>query len=589
MANLQLNRRGFLASTAALSSASLLPGKPAGAVTPQTDTLVPRTIPELYIPRIQFWSFDNRDPVVKTGPLSCSFQIFTTGPEEDSFGLLTDRIKVESTGRSWTVHCSQLAGPGQQFSKEGSFTARVSEKRASQFHIEMEAQCAEPIRAIKMRLHDLPQGRIAQTGWETIPNFLPLPEHGINFNYPEYQGGMPVWFLETDAEQGISFRSLDLTPRPKRFVVYPSDSNATVELVFEQFGNQFGPKLSFPAWEITFRDTLPQAIDRRRTGLETEVGLRPWEQRPDVPEWARQIRLVVTVHGMHWSGYIFNDYRRTLEHIRRLTGQIEGKHVLVFLAGWEGRYYRSYGHSVPNERMGGDAGFRELISGIHQTGAHVMAMYGGNYPQPGTPGYDTYASTSKLQTSDGFRWSPMRGYVVDWGQLRGTGMSGGGPAMNPGAPAWRDFLTRQVSRICSTYGVDGAFFDTQPTTGNDAYNDPVEGLRQICSDLRAAHPEILIATESWFDLSLGFVPSSQTPGGPGNWSRRYQRRFAHLSMGEPSRGSTGVHELGHLPYRPDELLTLFDWPTLALVEDTMKAAPRQVADVIAAAQRYSGG
>ncbi len=156
--------------------------------------------------------------------------------------------------------------------------------------------------------------------------------------------------------------------------------------------------------------------------------------------------------------------------------------------------------------------------------------------------------------------------------------------MNPGAPDWRNFLAGQVNHINSEYGVDGAFFDTQPTSGNDAHYDPVAGLQQICSNLRAQHPELLIATESWFDLSLGFVPVSQTPGGPNNWTRKYQRRFAHVSLGEPGRGSTGVHELGYIPYRREELLQMFDWPTVGVVEDTLTLAPERVLAMIEAAQ-----
>jgi hypothetical protein len=163
-------------------------------------------------------------------------------------------------------------------------------------------------------------------------------------------------------------------------------------------------------------------------------------------------------------------------------------------------------------------------------------------------------------------------------------MSGGGPPMNPGAPAWREFLTAQVSHICSDYGLDGAFFDTQPTGGNDAHYDPVAGLQRMSSDLCSAHPNLLIATESWFDLSLGFIPVSQTPGGPNNWTRKYQRRFAHLSMGEPSRGSTGVHELGYLPYNQEDLLSMFDWPTIGVVENTFSEAPEKVAAMIEAAK-----
>jgi hypothetical protein len=37
--------------------------------------------------------------------------------------------------------------------------------------------------------------------------------------------------------------------------------------------------------------------------IETAFQLQPWETRPDAPEWLRNIRLVLNLHGQHWTGY----------------------------------------------------------------------------------------------------------------------------------------------------------------------------------------------------------------------------------------------------------------------------------------------
>jgi hypothetical protein len=177
----------------------------------------------------------------------------------------------------------------------------------------------------------------------------------------------------------------------------------------------------------------------------------------------------------------------------------------------------------------------------------------------------------------------MRGYKVDWAEIR-AGAGGGGGWLNPGAAGWRDHLVQQVSGLNAQFGFDGNFFDTQPNTDNDFRNNPLEGLRMLSERLREERPELLLATESWLDLSLGFIPCSQTLDGPGHWSAKYQRRFAHVSLGEPSRGSTGVHEVGHVDYNLDDLLDSFDWPTLAIVDGTIDAAPARAQAVISAAR-----
>ena len=585
-----MNRRSFLCTTGfAASFAAVSPLRsqtledcPGGPHSP-----VPRTQDHLYRPKPQFWGFDNQDLILQAGPYFVSFQIFTLGADENSYGLAKDQVRISGEGGEVRIAASSFASAGQQTLFPGEFEARFMPGEAGT-RVSLRASCQEKIRAVKMRLHRLADATIFQTGWDVDPNGLPVVENGINFSYPEYQGGMPAWQLAF-GQSSLGIVSADVQPRPKRLTAYRTGRHCVIELTHEEDARRFDTSLEAPVWELLPNATLPQVIARRTGILEQQAGLRRWDARPDLPEWARSIRLVVTLHGMHWSGFVFNDYARMLAIVNWVNQRIPGRDVVFFLAAWEGRYYRKYGDSEADRRMGGEAGLRKLVEGIHARGAHVMPMFSGNYPQPGTPGYDEYAPLSHFtDASSGFRWDPMRGYVVDWGQLRGTGMAGGGPSLNLGAPAWRNFLTRQVAALNQKYGFDGSYFDTQPPAENDARYSPLEGFRHMVADLRAQKKDLLIASESWFDLSLPFVPWSQTPGGPNNWTHPYQRRFAHLSMGEPSRGSTGVHELGHIPYNRRELDEMFDIPTVAFVDGTLEHAAPELEAVIRRARAGKG-
>ncbi len=305
-----------------------------------------------------------------------------------------------------------------------------------------------------------------------------------------------------------------------------------------------------------------------------------------MPVWARDVSLVVTLHGMHWSGYIFNDYARMAQVVRSITDRVPGRKVMFFLAGWEGRYYRTYGASQADERMGGEAGLKALVDLIHSRGAHVMAMFAGNASDIRLKDYPLYGPNAGFDSLPGaFDWSPMRGYQVDWAESRGgtTGMAW----LNPGHPDWRDHLIRQVGDLNAQYGFDGNFFDTQPNVNNDRKYDPLQGLSDITDSLRERKSDLLLATETWYDLSLGVIPMSQTPDGPFGWSDSYQRRFAHLALGEPAHGSTGVHELGHVAYDWADLKRSFTLPTLGVVEGTLDKAPDKVERVLAAARARS--
>ena len=94
--------------------------------------------------------------------------------------------------------------------------------------------------------------------------------------------------------------------------------------------------------------------------VERAFALPSWETRTDVPPWMRHIAIVTTLHGMHYTGFIFNDYAKQLEILRWMATQIPAERVLVFLSSWDGRYYWDYPNYTVPARMGGEAGFRRL-------------------------------------------------------------------------------------------------------------------------------------------------------------------------------------------------------------------------------------
>lgn len=243
--------------------------------------------------------------------------------------------------------------------------------------VRVEAIAQEPIHAIKLTVHGLPAGMVAQSGWQVTPTFELVTKEAILHCYPTYNAGMPVWFLGRRAE-GISFSSLDVTLAPKRFCAALRDDGVQVQLIVESEAQKIGTRFSTPIWKITAGTTLERAIQERAQLLEENVGLKAWDVRTDVAPWVRKVSLVVTLHGMHWSGFIFNDYQKMSQIVNWVTDRIPGERVLFFLAGWEGRYYRQYGDSKPNDRMGGEDGLRRLVQRIHSRGAHVMAMFAGN-------------------------------------------------------------------------------------------------------------------------------------------------------------------------------------------------------------------
>ena len=257
------------------------------------------------LPRVQFWSFENHDPLLGGYGLHFAVQIITAGPDENTYSLHAGSIHQSREGEGILVSATQLTTAGQQQLVAGSCELHL-QQQGSRIRVQMRATVPkQQVRALKLILRNLPQGRIGFTSWESVPNLAPVPVESLALAYPTYQGGAPVWFLATDGEVGTSFASEDVTPRPRRFVASLEPNEGTrLELIVEEDARHWSETFVAPPWNIHSGTTLDAAIRERVQLLERETGMLAWERRLDVPPWVHEIGLVVCLHGMHWSGYI---------------------------------------------------------------------------------------------------------------------------------------------------------------------------------------------------------------------------------------------------------------------------------------------
>ena len=85
------------------------------------------------------------------------------------------------------------------------------------------------------------------------------------------------------------------------------------------------------------RTKTPKLPTPRTTNTFARHHFPDFATRPDVPDWLRDTALVLTLHGQHYTGYMFNDYAKMLDTLRWMNTQIPGKNVLVFISAWDGQ------------------------------------------------------------------------------------------------------------------------------------------------------------------------------------------------------------------------------------------------------------
>jgi hypothetical protein len=375
--------------------------------------------------------------------------------------------------------------------------------------------------------------------------------------------------------------SLDDRVRPKRFYLAPGETSYRVEAIYEHDGWRHDRRVQTPTWRLARVPSAEEATSIHMQHVERAYSLPAWETRPDVPAWMRNVALVTTLHGQHYTGYMFNDYAKMLETLRWMATQIPPERVLAFISAWDGRYYWDYPIYRANDRMGGVAGFTKLVSEAQKMGFKIMPMFGMNSANKKLPMWPTIADalTHKIDGDDyNLNW-------VDWNNDRHQ--DGWLGYMNLGVDSWRNHLEGRIADMIERYKVDAYFLDIAGGHVNSTNGDMHEGTKRLVMNLKSKYPNVLAVGEMPYDALHQFLPVYHAGGG-GVW-RKYSRFFSHLSAPAPGKGSSGVHESGFGRFNTETLgLSPNAIPTLQVVDDTFSVHRDTMAAVIARAKQRAG-
>lgn len=602
-----ISRRAWLKTVGAAGASAALSGNISGSpqTTPQTSPTPPASakttsasiLPltstsEVLIPppghAFMKFSFDFPEPSVEFEGLRFGFLVFT---HENAYGLDGDRMVVEKKGEALEISCAQLVWAGGQEKSAGLLKA-ILKKKDGFIECEISAETETPIKSVSMIVRGVPRGRIASAG----QSFFDPRQDEILLGYP-FSGGdlfgpgsargmeTPLVIVQSEAGEYFFLSSLDDRVRAKRFYFQPGEKSYKVEAVFEAEGWKQSRSLKVPTWRLGKVPSHEAAVRLHYEHIERAYRLRDWEGREDVPAWLRKTALAVTLHGMHFTGYIFNDYSRMLDILRWIAIRIPGERVIAFISSWDGRYYWDYPLYKPSDRMGGQAGFRRLIEEGQKLGFRMMPMFGANAANRRQP---VFAKMSDAFTAkiDGDRFDLN---WVDWDNDRHQ--DGWLSYMNLGVDSWRRWLFDRISDCIERYKADAYFLDIAGGWVNNPKADMHEGTRRLVMDLRAKYPRVLACGEMHYDALLEFLPlyHSFSQFAVPSAVQKYARFFQHLSHPAPGRGSTGVHEAGFGRFRTDTLsLNDAQIPTLNVVDDTFEKHRSVMEAVIQRAKQRAG-
>jgi hypothetical protein len=540
---------------------------------------------EIFIPprgrSFQKFSFDFPEPSVAFGDYSFGFLVFTG---ENTYGLDRAAMKIDGSGDALTLTCDRFVWAGGQQTAPGRLTASLRRTGAA---IEWDAvvEMERPVKSVTTIIRGVPRGHVSfgAGGFRDPRDDEMLAGYAFgagDLNGPGGSMATPLLMIQTLSDV-FYVSSLDDHMRPKRFYLAPGETSYRVEAVYEHDAWRDDKKVSVPAWRLGRAGDEQGAVAPHMQHIEKAFGLKSWETRTDVPSWMRNLAMVTTLHGMHYTGYMFNDFAKMLDILRWMATQIPGDRVLVFLPAWDGRYYWDYPTYNVSDRMGGEAGFRRLVDEGHKLGFKMMPMYGTNAANTKLPAWPKIANAITRKIDGNV-------YNLDWVDWNNDRHGDGWLAyMNLGADAWREHLEGRIAEMIARYGVDAYFLDIVGGHVNSTNGDMHEGTRRLVENLRARYPQVACVGEMPYDALHGFIPMFQVGLGP-LWSK-YSHAYQHLSSPAPGRGSSGVHESGFGKFNPETLsLSPNSIPTLQVVDDTFTKHRDVMTAIIQRAKQRAG-
>lgn len=591
----EFTRRDLLKGAAATVSSLAVEGLPVAATAqavsggaeggnPPNGTIVPlNCTSRVILPppgrSLQKFSFNFPEPSVAFNKLLIGFRLYTF---ENTYGLDRDKMTVTPQGDGLLVECSGFVYAGGQLKAPGMLRSHIR-PNGEYAEWDVVAEMEQPIKSVTTVVRGIPRGRIAPGSG----GFFDPKENEVLLGYPWGNGGLstdtPLAIIEAGKGDYYYLSSLNEAVRANRMYFEPAEDNRyRIELIYENPGWKHSQRLEGARWRVGRTTTTEAAYRPHFEHVQRAFNIPEWTTRPDVPGWFREIELVVSIHGMDWTGYIFNDFAKALTTLQWVAKRIDPNKVMVFLPAWNGRYYWEYSIYKVDDRMGGDAGFRKLIDEGHKMGFRFLPMYGLQAANTQLSVYPQFADASTRAIDDNSFYLAW----VDWDNDRH--MEGWGRFMNIAVESWQNWMHDNISYLIETFNVDGYFLDIAGGWVNNTQGDMLEGLRTMVNKLRAKYPNVLATGEFMYDGLMSVLPVYQifpSDGYPPAF-QKYCRAFSHLSHPAPGRGSTGVHEAGFLPFNAKTLgLDAYNIPTITVVDDTFARHRDIMAEIIERAKQ----
>jgi len=526
--------------------------------------------------------YDFGDTYVEVGELSIAVRLATVG---NVYAPDPASVAIHREGSSVKMTANKLSAAGGQLTMEGSIEWTLEKDESGRYRMAGAASHAtELCKSILVLIRGLEVSAIVSES-DNMGKSLPNGPYGIGpVTYPGREATMPLVFFETNRGDWFAL-SKDTQPRKKAVAVQYDGvtGQRMIVLAHEEDRRAWSNAMSLPAWRFGPAPSRPEAVRERCRDLEQVFGLMPHPAKP-LAQVVDDLRVVVNLHGEHWTGHVFNTFAEMADHLRWIGSRIDGRRVLAFLPAWDGRYYTTYPYHEPSDRLGGSEGLKELVETAHELGMRIVPMLGG----PNLASFEFIEQfglqDSALKNEQGL---PLLQDWVDWNSDLSKECMG--YIVNYGHPGLRSYMLARIEALFETYKFDGVFLDGAIRWSNAPDYSPLEGVIALANGIRSKYPDKILMAEDGYDLLWGHFDMFATSWGPVGLERamlRYTRQTEYLAY-PGMNGSGGVHEVAWHWDTIAKRIPECTIPTLTLFRNDTKVYGREIEAYLEACKRWS--
>lgn len=508
--------------------------------------------------------YDFNDTIIRLDGLQFSIRMFT---EKNVYSPDPDALYIEENNNFVRLKATGLSWAGNQQKADGEINLKITREIDGRFVISARGKHKNEIcKSILIQIYG-----INVTSIEFDQNKTVGFEKNRDIKSRRYPHDikMPLAFVKDRHDYLWFALSKDDKLQPKAFASHydPFIQTQVLDLSHERDKRYRSNEIILPDWHIGLCDDKEAIILERCNDLEENFGLVPFEKRLDTPEWLKDIKLVVNLHGEHWTGHVFNTFADMEKILEWVTDRIDGRHVLVFLPGWDGRYYYNYPLYKPSERMGGEKGLKKLVKKAHELGVKVVPMLGANNANNEVMSQLGMENVAIRDSWGHEKWCDW----VDWDYDLFT--ENNSMLANIGNPKFQKHIVDRSDYLISNFGFDGLFLDITYWYENDPNFSPYEGLVEWAKKIKKLHPDLMLFGENSYDALWGVFSlfhEREFPAGHGFSLYRYAMQTHYLAYPAPGLGSGGIHEYAwdeNGPAWERDIQELI--PTLSVVGDTI--------------------